>query len=505
MNLRPLLLSALVVPIAAAQFSELAATDDGRLFFSSRRARGSENVRSKVDRVSSEGLELMRSDEGAEVVLPLTSGDGSITGYALDTPCPTNSFSPCVPRGSLKSVEYQFQGITLDEISAVTTGRFGVSRNGRFLVDASWNGRIIETATKRIWPLPILAGVAPSVANTGAVVIRLIGTTDSTPLQYVLLGAEPRPISGTETAGWAALSPNGDLIAYVRPAGNSHELVLTDPDGKNHRLVATGPAANAFQASFANDGTLLYLSPGVGGVVQPMLVPFGGEPRSLVGTEHGVQTAILSGNGQIAWLVTNAGQLLRVRTADGGIDEFIPETPYVFLDSFAFPGSVLRARGTGLSPRTRFQRGGTLFPVTEATFQAATVQVPWELPSGTSNESLFIQGPESPFRQEVQFSALPTPGITFERVALSFQAQIAHQDFRGIVTPADPARPGETIHVFARNMGPVDQPIRTGETSPTSPAARVTTPFACYLFEPDLAKSRGVEVPFAGLSGGSIG
>jgi Skp family chaperone for outer membrane proteins len=58
MNLRPLLLSALVVPIAAAQFPELAATDDGRLFFSSRRARGSENLRSKVYRVSGEGLGL---------------------------------------------------------------------------------------------------------------------------------------------------------------------------------------------------------------------------------------------------------------------------------------------------------------------------------------------------------------------------------------------------------------------------------------------------------------
>ncbi len=58
MNLRPLLRSALVVPIAAAQFSELAETDDGRLFFSSWLARGTENLRSKVYRVSGEGLGL---------------------------------------------------------------------------------------------------------------------------------------------------------------------------------------------------------------------------------------------------------------------------------------------------------------------------------------------------------------------------------------------------------------------------------------------------------------
>ncbi len=50
--------------------------------------------------------------------------------------------------GSLKSVEFKFQGISLGDINTATTGRFAVSRNGRYLVDASWNGRIIEIATK---------------------------------------------------------------------------------------------------------------------------------------------------------------------------------------------------------------------------------------------------------------------------------------------------------------------------------------------------------------------
>lgn len=90
----------------------------------------------------------------------------------------------------------------------------------------------------------MLAGVVAPIANTGAVVLREAGTTAG-PLKYVLPGSEPRPVSGTETAGWAALSPNGDLIASVRPAGNSHELVLTDPDGKNHRVLATAPRTNA--------------------------------------------------------------------------------------------------------------------------------------------------------------------------------------------------------------------------------------------------------------------
>jgi hypothetical protein len=50
--------------------------------------------------------------------------------------------------GSLKSVEFKFQRISLGGINTATTGRFAVFRNGRYLVDASWNGRIIEIAMK---------------------------------------------------------------------------------------------------------------------------------------------------------------------------------------------------------------------------------------------------------------------------------------------------------------------------------------------------------------------
>ena len=223
------LLSALFAQSVSAQFSELAVTDDGRLLISTRLARGSENPRSKVYLITSEGLQLLRAGEGSgpvgtEVVRPLTSGDGLITGFALDTPSPTsNSF--CVPRGSLKSVEYQFQGISLGGVNTVTTGKFAVSRNGRYLVDASWNGRIIEIATKQIWQFPMLAGVAGYVANTGAVIIREAVTTAGS-MKYVLPGAETRPIS-TPTARTIASSPPRPARTISKPRSTTTARCFT--------------------------------------------------------------------------------------------------------------------------------------------------------------------------------------------------------------------------------------------------------------------------------------
>jgi uncharacterized protein (TIGR03437 family) len=84
--------------------------------------------------------------------------------------------------------------------------------------------------------------------------------------------------------------------------------------------------------------------------------------------------------------------------------------------------------------------------------------------------------------------------------------QMAHQDFRGLVTDEDPALPGETVHLFASNLGPVNRALKTGERSPFEPLARITTPFSCYLHEQRSGgRVEGAVVPFVGLSPGSVG
>ncbi len=513
----------------SAQFFDFAVTDDGRIYFATRLITGSEDARSKIYRVAGDGLTLFATGGGGgpaspSAVLPLTSGDGSVTGYALNYPC----LSPSCGLSGLPRNFYQLQGV---ELSSAAFNNLQISRNGRFLLGSSSDLRLrlIELPGQQATEFPQLftgAG-SQSVANSGAVLLRDAGQTSF--LRYVPLGEERRPIPGTENAVAGILSPDGDSIAYERNAGNRYDLVLTGPQGSTHRLLASVPRdleapwpafRFRYQPSFANDGTLLYLEPGSDGAIQPVIVAAGGEPRRLIEVEHGVQTAILSGNGQVAWLATYRGRLLRVRTGDGAADEVIPETPYlapgpvfpVSASVFALPGSVVRVAGTGITARTRFLLGDAAIPLSELSSQGTAVQIPWEYDAATGSRVLTVQGPGSPFLQRIDFASLDRPTITFERSSFGGVLQAAHQDFRGVVSERDPARLGETIHVFTRNMGPVDQPVSTGQPSPASPPARVTTPFACYLVEFDppgsgvpRGRAVGLVVPFAGLSSGSIG
>jgi uncharacterized protein (TIGR03437 family) len=166
--------------------------------------------------------------------------------------------------------------------------------------------------------------------------------------------------------------------------------------------------------------------------------------------------------------------------------------------------------GSGLPQQIRFQLGDRELPLSEVRGRELAIQVPWESGAGSTSSALTVRGPGSPFLQRFDFFLLNRPTISFERDSQrAGLLQAAHEDFHGVVTATDPARPGETIHVFARNMGPVDQPVATGQPSPALPPAHVTTPMACYLIEFDSAslpvRSQGMVVPFAGLAGNLIG
>ncbi|MEP7364360.1 MAG: hypothetical protein ABI972_13990, partial [Acidobacteriota bacterium] len=437
---------------------------------------------------------------------PLVSGDGSITGHAIYTPC-AGSCMIYYPR-----TNFYLQGAGFPSITSST---LQISRNGRFLLASVFvpatlrfeQPLIIELPSQAQRPLPQLGRAASSrqaIANDGSAVF--LYDPPSAPLEFAPIDAPSRNIPRTEGAVSAIISPNGGLIAYERETVAGRELVLTDPEGSTHRVLASAPSPFAFNPSFANDGTLLYLD----AQGQPVVLAPGSEPRQLIALDGGARNAIISGNGQLVWLATSVGQLLRVRTIDGVADEVIPASPLLSSRYFyTYPGSVIRLQGLGLSRDTQVTLAETPLVLAEINSRESVYQIPWEYAPSTPPLALTVRGTNSPFGQEIEFTLAERPTIRFERAGQQGILQAAHDDFRGVVTQDDPARPGETIHVFASNMGPVDQPVATGQISPSSPPARVTTPFACY-FHPAIARNEvgpavGLDVPFAGLSGGSIG
>lgn len=74
----------------------------------------------------------------------------------------------------------------------------------------------------------------------------------------------------------------------------------------------------------------------------------------------------------------------------------------------------------------------------------------------------------------------------------------AHEDFRSLVTPTNPARRGEVIHVYGTAFGEVTTPPNTGQPSPSNPLARVVGEVRCWLKGP-------IDVLFAGLAPGLVG
>jgi uncharacterized protein (TIGR03437 family) len=80
-----------------------------------------------------------------------------------------------------------------------------------------------------------------------------------------------------------------------------------------------------------------------------------------------------------------------------------------------------------------------------------------------------------------------------------------HEAWDGLVTPSNPARPNEIIHLYGTGFGKVDSPPSTGMPSPANPPAQTTVPITCKYVAAD--KRTFVEIPvlFSGLAPGLAG
>ena len=137
-------------------------------------------------------------------------------------------------------------------------------------------------------------------------------------------------------------------------------------------------------------------------------------------------------------------------------------------------------------------------------------QVPWETPEGNTLR-LVLSREGHPFellfgRLQVQemwpHFALLNPELWSSPPNEMLKA--SHEDFRGLVTAADPARPGETIHTYLYGLGPVTPEVATGEKSPDPPALIRAEP-RCFFQQRDFRDTIPATVPFAGLMPGFIG
>ena len=111
------------------------------------------------------------------------------------------------------------------------------------------------------------------------------------------------------------------------------------------------------------------------------------------------------------------------------------------------------------------------------------LQVPFEVEPGPATVAISNNGTEA------RFENVPVtrsqPGIFEVGIEGGRYAAALHTDFR-LVSPSDPARPGEVILLFLTGMGPLQTPVATNQPGPT-PAPRT-------VFEPVVGiDDQGVE------------
>lgn len=113
-------------------------------------------------------------------------------------------------------------------------------------------------------------------------------------------------------------------------------------------------------------------------------------------------------------------------------------------------------------------------------------QAPWDLASPDPDIPIAVETPhKSPF--ESPSNLLPFARIVPQSPQFLIADDLSLEAVRAAtltpVTRDNPARPGETIHVFLTGLGKVDREVSTGLPAPDDPPARPLSPIQCQEFD----------------------
>lgn len=510
-----------------AQFQNLVTNDDGSvLYFSSAlRQRGSEQpTHPKLFVLNAAGLRLYLQRPFERTTSPDATWPVS-TYYSLESVALNASGSQvaviarrdcfggsgCLPTPKIRSEigELQYRG------------RMSLSRNGRYAL-LSEDGSILspvavldlQTGDRRNWLFPRAARSRygrRQVSSSGVAV-----TVWSNELRVSTIETD-RTITLPAAAENLAIDDAGRVVVFESELG----VGLVDLTTNESRYLGGRSGEGVMQPCLSNDGrTVLYMDGG-----QAFLITTDtSAARRLTNEPAGIREVVLSGDGQVAYATTGSGRLLRIRVESGVVEELIGQTPILqmnFASGSATPGSAFTVRGAGFasSPASatpplpvelngvRLLLDGLPVPLQTVEPERIVFQIPWETATGAHRLEIVTEAngnfETEPVTLEIQrtvFGQFETLGRE-HGVSLSLMpfALAAHGDFSSVVTPANPARPGEIVHLYMTGLGPVAPAVRTGDPAPVEPLAQLIAPVRCTVYDTE------ADVLFAGLAPGFVG
>jgi uncharacterized protein (TIGR03437 family) len=232
-------------------------------------------------------------------------------------------------------------------------------------------------------------------------------------------------------------------------------------------------------------------------------------PVLLAESAEDFTSVVSSADGTVVWAATATGRLHRFDLRAGLTQEILPPLGHTqsgrpaSAEGVAVPGSAMLLRGTF----TRDQQvyvAGERWPLSDVNPQGYWFQVPWEWPG--AEKTLLLRTDGNPFEDVVAISYggvtqpyFPVASGTTHRVIA------AHQDFRGIVSALDPARPGETIHVYMTGLGALERNVPTGVRGPIENPVKVARSISCSAVYFAPLYSEPLPTPVAVYAGGMLG
>jgi uncharacterized protein (TIGR03437 family) len=497
-----------------SQISQLATTADGAtlLFRTTFRLQTETELGSQAKIYQWQHGQFTRLDAAKEVFLGLTpdvfnpflTSDGSVYGWQIQNGCSYCRFLI----GSIFASHVE--NVTLP--NGFPTGTLSVSANGRFYVadvfpnfdpiPSPRNAKYFDANTRISVDLPSYFPPAPvirQVSNDGTVLFILPDSPNTGSLALWKPDTPPVVIYSGGQVLDAKISADGGDVAF--------EFLSLDPQRKGEHLLAVYSSAGAtiistqaaqppnnmagvFQPSWDLSGTnLLYRQ--FDPITQTYSLALWNAATNtstvVLSQPEGISNAVISGDAKTIWAVTTSNRLLRANLPRGTIDEILPPlaVPSLTQSSSPVPGSAVLIRGSAFNASNTVSLDGKELPILAVSPEGIWVQVPWEYRPSATLARLTISAPGNPFQTVVPFQV--SLGLSPQFVGSTTAdhdegfAKASHQDFASLITPENPARSGETIHVYLTGLGPLDGPIGTGETGPDSPPLHPLATLSCSL------------------------
>jgi uncharacterized protein (TIGR03437 family) len=522
---------------ATSQFHQLATDATGsRVWFTTDLvARGSgRQPYARIWTADAEGrvvlaAERTLSDRHSLFTRPQVSDDGAVVVWDAQDNCPLGA--TCRNPDPLNGVV-----TAAGQVETEIGGRIHLSRTGRWILRESYSFfaphdqiEIIDrqAGTRRQIPVTRSAYLegGPRVSAGGSVLVYSnslwLIRPDGSYVSVTSNGMDP----DLESSRWfnvrrpgVTMDDAASLVAYETTSGPREIYAVRPGDETSHRVIAS----DAWAPVLSGDASRLLFLSSVNGVPQAFTMPAnGGERRQITRDPAGIAEATLSGNGNVVWAATLAGGIIRADIASGKVQGIVPQTTVVESNVLGFPfrvaaGAIGRVAGRGLASGyassgfplvtellgVRLESDGQPLPLVSVSPYEIRFQAPWDL---TGRHTLTLPATNSPFEEQRSRTVDVVAAAPEFLITEAGLPAIVHGDFRGLVTPDAPARPGEILHLYLTGLGPVIPPVRTGEANPASPLSYVAERTFAFWQGSLPSNMPQPEILFAGLAPGMIG